>query len=288
MVPPVEIIYVADYFIKDVTGGAELTSDAILQKCPYPYKSFYSSNLTKEDIDENKESFWVFGNASGIKDNVLLHAAKYLNYAVLEYDYKYCKYRSPAKHIFFEKECDCQEQHRGKITSVFFSKAKSLWFMSEKQKEHYENMFPFLEKQNSFVLSSVFDDKTLDMLKEIKIEKSNKWLIVSSGSWIKGTKDAIEYAEKNKLEYFLAENLPYKEMLIALAASKGLIFLPPGKDTCPRLVIEAKLLGCELIINDNVQHATEEWFEDKQVMFEYLASRPQFFWNEIIEGLTDA
>mgnify|MGYP003124657426 CR=1 FL=1 len=282
-----EIVYVADYFAKDVTGGAELTSDAILQKCPYPCKSFYSSSLTKEDIDANKDSFWVFGNASGVKDNVLLYAAKHLNYGVLEYDYKYCKYRSPDKHIFFEKECNCQEQSRGKITSVFFSKAKSLWFMSAKQKEHYESMFPFLKKQNSFVLSSVFDDKTLDILKKIKIEKNNKWLIVSSGSWIKGTKDAIEHAEKNNLEYFLAENLPYREMLVALASSKGLIFLPTGKDTCPRLVIEAKLLDCELIINNNVQHTTEEWFNDKKIMFDYLASRPQFFWDEIKEGLAD-
>jgi hypothetical protein len=288
LAPDTKIIFVADFYIDDYHGGAELTSDAILQKCPYPYRSFYSSNLTKEDIDVNKESFWVFGNACGVKDNVLLHAAKNLNYCVLEYDYKYCKYRSPKKHIFFEKECRCQEQHRGKITSVFFSRANSLWFMSEKQKDHYEEIFPFLKEQNSFVLSSVFDDKTLDMLKNVKVEKNNKWLIVSSDSWIKGTQAAVEYANQNKFEYFLAENLPYKEMLLALAGSKGLIFLPPGRDTCPRLVIEAKLLDCELIINENVQHTTEKWLADKQTMFEYLASRPCFFWNEIKESLANA
>jgi hypothetical protein len=70
-------------------------------------------------------------------------------------------------------------------------------------------------------------------------------------------------------------------MLNALASSRGLIFLPLGKDTCPRLVIEAKLLDCELIINDNVQHATEDWFDNKESIYTYLKQRPDVFWSEV-------
>jgi hypothetical protein len=275
------IIFVADMYKKDYVGGAELTSDAILQDCPYDYKTFYSIELTKEKIEKNKNCFWIFSNISDVKENLLYYAAKNLNYCVLEYDYKYCKYRSPQKHIFFEQKCDCSEHRHGKLISIFFAKAKSLWFMSEKQRKHYEEKFLFLEKQRSFVLSSVFDVDTLNFIKGIKTNKNNKWLIVQSNSWIKGTEAALEHAEQHDLDYFLAEDIPYRKMLETLASCKGLIFLPPGMDTCPRLVIEAKLLDCELVINENVQHASEKWFDNKESTFKYLEKRTQLFWNGI-------
>ena len=275
------IIFVADLYKKDYGGGAELTTDAIVQDCPYEYKTLYSSELTKEIINQYKNSFWIFGNFGNIKEHLLLYAAKNLDYSILEYDYKYCKYRSPQKHIFFAQSCDCHEQRKGKLISIFFAKAKSLWFMSKKQKKYYEETFSFLEQQRSFVLSSVFDIDTLNFIKKLKTNKNDKWLIVNSSSWIKGTQDALDYANQHNLKYFLADNLPYKNMLEAIASCKGLIFLPPGRDTCPRLVIEAKLLDCELIINENVQHATEKWFSDKESAFSYLKGRTQLFWNEI-------
>ena len=77
--------------------------------------------------------------------------------------------------------------------------------------------------------------------------------------------------------------LSYKDALVTLAKSKGLCFLPTGGDTCPRLVIEAKLLNCELELNDNVQHVTEDWFstDDLQVTEDYLRGRPEVFWKKV-------
>ena len=73
------------------------------------------------------------------------------------------------------------------------------------------------------------------------------------------------------------------EALRVLAKSKGLCFLPTGADTCPRLVIEARLLSCELELNENVQHVTEEWFNtsDLTVTENYLKSRPTAFWKRV-------
>lgn len=275
------LVFVADVFKEEYPGGAELTSDAILQASPYNYKTFRSAELTKEDIEKNKNCFWIFGNIIDVNKNVLLYAAKNLNYCVLEYDYKYCIYRSPQKHAFYRQKCDCAKQRHGKLISIFFAKAKSLWFMSEGQKKHYEEEFSFLEKQRSFVLSSVFDVDTLKFIKDIKADKNDKWLIVHSPSWIKGTKAAVEYAQHHDLDYFLVHKLPYKKMLKTLASCKGLIFLPPGADTCPRLVIEARLLDCELVVNKNVQHAQEKWFDNKKSAFKYLEKRTQLFWSEI-------
>jgi hypothetical protein len=46
------------------------------------------------------------------------------------------------------------------------------------------------------------------------------------------------------------------------------------------MVIEAKLLGCDLDMNELVQHTGEEWFDGSyDDIIKYLKSRPSFFWN---------
>ena len=68
-------------------------------------------------------------------------------------------------------------------------------------------------------------------------------------------------------------------MLEKLASLSGLIFMPLGADTCPRIVIEAKLLDCEIVMNSNVQHADEAWFENKSSILEYLKNNKRNFWE---------
>jgi len=74
-----------------------------------------------------------------------------------------------------------------------------------------------------------------------------------------------------------------EEMLQKLSTYRGLIFLPLIEDTCPRVVIEAKLLGLEIITNSNSQHIKEDWWKDKSIgdIEEYLKERPNFFWKTI-------
>ena len=113
--------------------------------------------------------------------------------------------------------------------------------------------------------------------------KNNKWIILDSPSWIKGKDAAVAYARKHDLEYELVWGLGYQQLLNKLASSKGLIFLPLGADTCPRLVIEAKLLGCEVISNENVQHIEEKWSKTKESTFSYLSTSGNRFWSKIEE-----
>jgi len=47
--------------------------------------------------------------------------------------------------------------------------------------------------------------------------------------------------------------MEYRKFLETLCDYKGFIFLPNAYDTCPRVVVEAKILGLEYVINDNVQ-----------------------------------
>ena len=46
-------------------------------------------------------------------------------------------------------------------------------------------------------------------------------------------------------------------------------------------MIEAKLLGCELVINDNVLHASEDWFKTDNLneIEDHLREQPRRFWD---------
>ena len=280
------IVFVADMYAQQYVGGAELTTESIIQSSLLPVIRANSSNITTGIMEKFKDRFWIFGNFAQLSEGCMMYAVKNLNYCVLEYDYKYCRYRSPGKHIDAEGGCDCQKSQHGKVVSMFLHYSKALWWMSKNQRDSYRSTYPFLKEGE--VLSSVFSDETLDYIENLDTSnKSNKWIIMNSQSWIKGVDDAVKYAQENGLEFELLWGLNHKQFLDKLAESKGLIFLPKAGDTCPRMVIEAKLLDCELVLNDNVQHKEEEWFATKSSTMEYLRQRTNTFWNSMEQIMGD-
>ena len=40
-------------------------------------------------------------------------------------------------------------------------------------------------------------------------------------------------------------------------------------------------MGCELVLNEHVQHKDEEWFSEKGLILKYLKKRADVFWNQI-------
>ena len=283
-----DVIFVADLFADEYTGGAELTTEALHGTSPYKAFKLKSNELTQELIQEGVNKIWIFFNFSQINLNLIPVIITNLYYFITEYDYKFCKYRSIELH---EKEtgekCNCHNEDYGKYISSLFAGAEKIFWMSDKQKERYQDRFPFLTNEKSIRLSSVFDVKDLEKIemlreKRNKTEISDKWAIIKSNSWIKGVDISIFVAEENNIKYDLLQGLEYSELLKKLSEYKGLIFCPSGGDTCPRIVIEANLLGLELMINKNVQHTSEKWWPGKKDEIEaYLLDGHKRFWDEI-------
>ena len=282
-----DVVFVSDMFSQDHLGGAELTTDALIDASDMKVYRLHSRNVTLDLLAQGSKKYWIFGNFVGMNLDLVPTIVSNLNYSIVEYDYKYCRYRSPEKHASAENEpCGCHNEIQGKMVSAFYHGSNSLFWMSESQMNRYHQMFPFLVKNLNTVLSSIFSPSTLDHIREIRNqnkEKNDVWKIVGSTSWIKGVSEAENYCKENNLDYEVIFDLSHKELLENLGNSKGLIFLPLGGDTCPRAVIEAKLLGCKLILNENVQHATEGWFDtdDLEEIESYLRERPEVFWQKI-------
>jgi hypothetical protein len=284
----VEVIFVADLFRKDYVGGAELTTDALITFPGAPKVAMVKSrNVTMELLEKHVTKWWVFGNFAELNPQLIPTITANLKYSVLEYDYKFCKYRSPEKHAETEKSlCDCDQQINGKVISAFFYGAEQLFWMSEAQMARYHSLFPFLAERENTVLSSVFDEHTLESLQRLRgnfSDTKDSWIVLGSKSWVKGFAAAEEHCKQNNLKYEAVWDVPYALLLSKLAKSEGFVYLPAGADTCPRMVIEAKLLGCKLVLNDFVQHSTEAWFntDDVDSIFEYLRQGPKRFWDSL-------
>jgi|GEM_PF-1720599 len=289
-----QIIFVADLFVEDYVGGAELTSEALINECPLKIEKIKCQDVTMDILQQGVDKYWIFGNFAALNPQLIPSIIANLQYSVLEYDYKYCRYRSPEKHqSSTNSACDCHDQLNGKLISAFYHGANSLWWMSEAQKSWYHNLFPFLAEKDNVVLSSVFSKDTLGKIKLLRndlkgIQTDRKgWIVLGSESWIKGFDDAKKWCADNNVEPTILWNLPYEETLARIANAEGFVYLPKGKDTCPRMVIEAKLLGCKLHLNDNVQHKDEEWFaiDDVDSIEEYLYAAPSLFWNGVKKAM---
>jgi glycosyltransferase involved in cell wall biosynthesis len=286
----VELIFVSDYFVEQILGGAELSSEALIEASPFKVHKLRSSDVNINILNQYSDKHWIFGNYVQMDLNLIPSIIANINYSIIEYDYKYCRYRSPEKHELESGKCDCENDIHGKMISALMHASKSIWWMSEKQRDVYLTKFPFLSENDNTVLSSIFSESFFMMIDYLKHKNPNstreKWLVLGSQSWVKGTDNAIQHAINNDLEYELVQNLQYDDMLEKLSTSKGLIFLPAGGDTCPRIVIEAKILGCDLILNDNVQHKDELWFNSGMPdLVSYLYAARERFWDGISSNM---
>lgn len=275
--------FVADLFIDEYVGGAELTTNAImLSNKESEIKRVKCRDITEDLINDNLDHHWIICNFASLDPKYKLVFAKVANYSIIEYDYKFCSFRSPELHkLSTGSDCDCTQRSDNKINLVFYGRAQRIWFMSSKQRDVFYEQVKTIKPEKTFVLSSIFSDGDLRFINSLKDnEKNNKYLILKSNSWIKGTNECVSYAKQNNLQFELVSGLKYHELLIKMSLSKGLIFRPLGSDTCPRIVIEAKLLGCDLKLNDYVQHKDEDWFTgDIKKCCNYLSTRTKIFWD---------
>jgi glycosyltransferase involved in cell wall biosynthesis len=284
-----DIIFVADAYMEDYLGGAEITSERFIEEVANSGKKvckIRSNELDVKYFEEGINKYWVFFNYSAMNMNLIPTIVANLRYSIVEYDYKFCKYRSTEKHFEIEnKQCDCQEQPHGKMVSAFMYGADNLMWMSEGQRNFYFKIFPFLSDKNNFIISSAFSESTLKKLKKNRTNKEKRFekaLILGSNSWIKGSVDAINYCKEKNIEYDILNNVSHDEVLQKMSEYKHFVFLPKGKDTCPRVLIEAKLSGMSVHSNLNCQHINESWWESSSDNIEkYLRDSGKRFLNVV-------
>tara|TARA_R110002020_G_scaffold84888_12_gene209921 strand:- start:1410 stop:3494 length:2085 start_codon:yes stop_codon:yes gene_type:complete len=289
-----DYIFVSDMFADQYNiGGAELSLQSLIDDCPdnKTHQKVNSSDGEKLAMlfNHNQDSTWVFGNIADLNNetiNTIINSG--VKYYFIEFDYKYCEYRNPTLYKFLEDEkCDYTQTERGQTITKFINNSVATFFMSDGQMDIYTRDLKNLESNKLSVLSSTFQDSFFDKINKLNSENKDadrtKWIVLGSRSWVKGAKESEKWCKDNNLDYEVINNISHDQLLEKLSTAKGICFKPTGLDTCPRFVIEAKLLGCELELNENVQHLNEDWFstDNTDNIVEYLKSRKQFFWSKV-------
>lgn len=287
------VVVVSDFFEKDLSGGAEMTLEALLKSSPTGAVSrLHSTSLTPEILNKNKDKTWIIANYTLVSGEVIedLANSTEINCSIIEFDFKFCAFRSTYRHMLERgTPCDCQGTQHGQVVEKLYRNAKNLFWMSERQKAVAEKAMPTLKTHlSSTVLSSVFDKETLAFLAMLRTrakKNPNKVAMLSGGTWIKGVEQTEEWCKLHKLDYVKVGSKDYRSFLSELSSYGSFVFRPLDYDTCPRAVIEAKLLGLGLRLNENVLHQSEPWFALSEDGVEsYLRTRPEVFWNKVFCG----
>lgn len=289
-----DTIIVADFFVDELEGGAELTTESLIKEAPEARKIFklHSNSLTPKLVQENKDKTFIVTNfVTATSEGLTELVTQKVNYYIIEYDYKYCRFRSEGLHLMqTKKPCDCSTNESIKAVLVpFFQNAQKIFWMSEAQKKHYLSRVPEIKEVPSEILSSVFDRDSLEFIESLYQETKNKekrnevaMLSKDNGSWIKGIESTIAFLKVEGKEFVHLPKLPYRQFLKEMSKYKTFCFRPSDRDTCPRIATEAKLLGLDLLLNRHVQHKDESWFNgSREEIIKYLSSRSEFFWNNI-------
>ena len=287
-------IVLDDCLVKN--GGTYLTLDSILESRNEDSFTLSFSTLTKNFIDSNKDKLWILGNIMKVvleeKTEELFKILEECKFVKLEFDYNFCPYRSEFGHEVFKKQkCECPHGTSGdpvlsKIYDLIVPNCKHSFFMSEKQRAVYSAHLPMLDFSKSTVLSSCFSKSSLDLFEKNKDNiKNDKYAILEGyggfHSFAKGVKEAKDFCEANNFKFDILPNQDYEKHIETLSYYKGLIFTPVIHDTCPRCIIEARLLNLDVICNNNCQHIYEFWWKDKSKTLDYLKGRPNYFWSII-------
>lgn len=283
------------YFVDDSAarlGGAELTLSAIKQGNLSGVMDIRTIHLDKHE--PRPDCTYVFGNISQLMTaehfKQLFKIMDTCPFVSIQFDYGFCKYRGRVCHKYLSggQECNCPDEgtliaHQYKMIR---QKAAHIFFMSNAQMEMHEEHLGESTAPTS-VLSSCFDALTLNTLEQRRYDtKNGKYLIVEGQpGWhriAKGVDHAIEHAKKQELDFEVVSTDTHEEMLDLLCRSYGLVFTPMIHDTCPRIAIEAKLAGCDVITNNMAQHTVEEWWQRSPDGADtYLRNRPEYFWRTV-------
>lgn len=254
------LCYVADFFANEEDyGGAAMVDKAIMDRLnkKFDFVSYKNIKPIKND------TFYIIANRS-LFPRDYLNSFKKNQYIVIEHDSQFDKgrpgtngrnpYMYNAKGIVpdeFKQDLD------------FYKKARKVFLQTDFHKKLFEdnNIQGNLESLKSTIFSTD-DFKLIKSVNNENIIPNRKYCIVNSNVWLKGTPQAIQFCEENNLEFDLINpNKNRKEFFSTLAKYSTLVFFPLSPESCCRLVMEAKMLGLNVITTKNYGASTSEWFK---------------------------
>jgi hypothetical protein len=288
-----KILWISDYTSLDHIGGAELTTDAYIETLKHVavVEQVKTHALNRSMIDADYDLV-IMDSMTNIRSLIIYDIIKKFKFVSIEYDYNKV---SMNRHVMDTNEIN-QYLNGDSEWAMFY---KTFWqhpnrvatlFMSEGQMnihiEKFNDAGLEVDKNSLIVIGSNFTDNAYNLIDKLNKKRAeseswieNDYLVFDSSNPLKGRKETVAYCEEHKINYHLFSNLSPNQLLRLMSKSKGIVYMPTMHDTCPRLLIEAKMLGLDVVTNNYVQNANEAWFRDgdSYSIKNYLLKNKQLF-----------
>jgi hypothetical protein len=268
-------------------GGAELTDAAAIAACPWSVTTRRFRELSPGEA--KGYDVLVVANSQSASAEQLAEIAGTGRHIAFEHDLRVCRWRGnfpvsidPAHRRF--QRCACPHPAlRG-----FFASAAGVVFLTAFQERIYRKN-PFFTCGPSRMLgSSLFELASLERASRGSTERRDGTCVFASPHRIKGFRAARRYCRDHGIEPSLIRGLAPDDVLALFARSERFVYLPIGPEWAGRMVVEARLLGCEVVLNDNVGVSGEPfWGGSRAQALEFVADGPARFWRLVEELLNE-
>lgn len=269
-------------------GGAELTDAAAMEACPFPLTQSSFKALVPEHLETH--DVLLLGNSQTATPRQLAAIARTRRHILFEHDLRICRLNGnfpsaiDPMHRLWER-CWCP--HEG-LQGIVRS-ARGMIFLTQRQVEHYRGnpFFHFSEARTRVLGCSLFSREFFEQLPAAgALDRARRRgsCALHSRSFIKGTREALAYIAEHGWEARLLKDLPPAGVLATFREAERLVYLPRGLEPAGRMPVEARLHGCDVVVNDHVGVAGEPWWQgDRQRALEHLERAPGQFWRFVEE-----
>jgi len=254
------LCYVADFFAHEENyGGAAMVDKAIMDRLNKKFDLISYKNIKPIRND----TFYIIANRS-LFPRDYLNSFKRNQYIIIEHDSQFDKGRpgtNGRNPYMYNTEGIVPNEFKQDLE--FYKKARKVFLQTDFHKNlfHLNNIEGNLESLKSTIFSNE-DFELIRKVNKMNITPSRKYCILNSNVWLKGTPQAIEFCLHNNLEFDLIQpNKDRGQFFSKLSEYSTLVFFPLSPESCCRLVMEAKMLGLNIITSKNYGASTSDWFK---------------------------
>ena len=262
-------------------GGAELTDKVAIAACPWPIETAKIEGFDPSLLREFE--LVVVGNAARASEPLLAALVAHGRHVLFEHDLRICLYngnfpsaRDPVHRS--AQRCWCPHGPWQRV----YDTALGVVYLTELQRRHYEAN-PYFRTPRSAVLGcSLFSKELFERHRLLRSKERRGTCVMFSRNAIKGYREAVAHCRRLGITPIEIRDRTPEQVLDLFEFSERFVYLPIGLEPAGRMPVEARLLGCEVIVNDNVGVAGEPWWSSgDRAGIGWLEDAPARFWREV-------
>lgn len=259
------VLYIADFFKDQVQGGAEISDNVVIEYLSqrigvHKIQSHnFQEFLNIEAAIKGRIKTVIVSNFANMSEDFKqkLQTDWKSKYIVIERDNKFIKNRNLALYKNYEAPLE------DVANRDFYQNAKKVFGLTTK---HVQYMKRYLDPANIESLGCThFDKQSIEYLRDlintsVSTEDTNMYAIMRG----KRQDLAEHYCKVHNLSYTVLPKLGHKEFLYELSKYQGLVFFSHAVEAFCRVILEARILGLEIITDDKNGVAYEKWFQENK------------------------